>query len=126
MNDRLSCQAGDETSDRAADSRGIATSVSPFLPSFRPLDFLGQFDRTCPSQTYVQRRGKAGKLCFRIFMVLFDPGFHSGEIPDDAAGCKIEVTGKFAAALYFVNRGVCQRYDQSEFLTAQHPSHAVE
>lgn len=126
MNDRFSCQAGDETSDRAADSRGIVTSVSPFLLSFQPLDLLGQFDRTCPSQTYVQRRSKAGKLCVRILTVLFDPGFHLGEIPDDAAGCKIEATGKFAAALHFVNRGVCQRYDQSEFLAAQHPSHAVK
>ena len=78
MNDRLSCQAGDETFDRAADSKGFAASVSPFLPSFRPLDLLGQFDRTCPSQTYVQRRSKAGKLCFRIFATLLDPGFDLG------------------------------------------------
>ena len=85
-----------------------------------------QFDRTCPTQTYVRRRSNADKPCVGIFAALFDPDFHLREVPDNAAGCKIEATGKFAAALHFVNRGVCKRYDQSEFLSAQHPFHAVE
>lgn len=97
-----------------------------FLLPLHPVNLRAQFDRTCPSQTYIRQWSNADKPCVGIFTAMGDPGFHLGEIPDDAAGCKIEATGKFAAALHFVNRGVCQRYDQSEFLTAQHPSHAVE
>src|SRR5712691_5361263 len=55
-----------------------------------------QFDRTCPSQTYVRRRGNADKPCVGAFAALFDPGFHLGEVPDEVAGCRIEATGKFA------------------------------
>jgi hypothetical protein len=98
-----------------------------FFPlPLRPVNLRVQFDRTCPPQTYVRRRSNADKSCVGIFAALFDPGFHLGEVPDDAAGCKIETTGKFGAALHFVNRGVCKRYDQSEFVAAQRPSHAVE
>jgi len=39
------------------------------------------------------RHGVEIKPCVGIFAALCDPGFHLREIPDDAAGCKIEATG---------------------------------
>ena len=107
----FSRESGDETSDRPANSRGVVTSGSPFPLPLRPVDLRVQFDRTCHSHTYVQRGSNAGKPCLGIFAALVYPCFDLGEIPDDAAGRKIDAAEKFSTALHFVNRGVSQGYD---------------
>jgi predicted DNA-binding transcriptional regulator AlpA len=45
-----------------------------FFPlPLRPVNLRVQFDRTCPSQTYVRRRSNADKPCVGIFAALFVP-----------------------------------------------------
>lgn len=54
----------------------------------------------------------------RCLLSFFDPRFHFGQVPHDAARRQVEATRELAAALHFVDRRFGQGDDLPQFLAA--------